>query len=153
MKLELGFLCLRRDGLSPSGLNRRENKNSIFIRERGRRWAAITLLSSSSTPGSQPQPSQPSSFSDPTAAPCLTPTAGTKPVGPHQRSQSQHRLSVLSSAAALRTTAKSFRTANSNTAFSPTHSPGIMLWVLQGSVHPGQALTHPLTMQKALQSL
>lgn len=33
MKLELGFLCLCRDGLSPSGLNRRENKNSIFIRE------------------------------------------------------------------------------------------------------------------------
>lgn len=33
MKLELGFRRLCRDGLSPSGLNRRENKNSIFIQE------------------------------------------------------------------------------------------------------------------------
>ena len=152
MKLELGFLCLRRDGLSPLGLNRRENKNSIFIRERGRRWAAIRLLSSSSTPGSQHRPTQPQPFflliSNCSSTPRTnsghrthrhTPTlpADSLCCPLQQRSEQQQSPSQQQTPTRL---------------LSPMHRPGIMLRVLQGSMHPGQALLYPLRMQKALQS-
>lgn len=55
MKLELGFLRLCRDGLSPLGLNRRENKNSIFIREQeGGQWEKKDPLRLQHTWFSQP---------------------------------------------------------------------------------------------------